>query len=851
MAWERLRYYGQRLQRPGLAVELARDLTRRRPGEARSWMQLAEALDTSPQLDERLAALDRAVALNPRLAEAYDLKAASLAQAGRYDEALAACRPEAFDGSLPRELQGRAAWVEARRGNIEAAIAQMTAVLKENDGYAWGWQQLGEWKERLNDTRGYVDAAEQLARVVPLDCTAFGHLGAARLKAGDREGAKQAFRHALEIAPDYSYAGSRLLELELDDGQVDEAVRWGEHLHLHFPGPESCSRLIRALAARKDRESALRRFRELWRMPCPESCGEWPWANAARALHHAGWVDETTALLQEALLADPPSALAASVWAEQLQRLPVEKRDVAPMRQRLERHPDFVEGWIALAQALRGMNRVEEELQALRRAIELRPQLDTAHDLHALALALAGRYEEALAACQPAVYGENGPPLVLRGRRAWIEHRRGKTKEAAERMAELVKEAPDYLWGLRLLVEWYDTLGMKEEYLQVARSLVSADPNDLVAFGYLGDALRRCERKDEALAVFRECVTMDPTYPYGAACLFDMQMERKDWDGARETLAVLRKHHPDSFTAMREVQWAARTGARRDALAHFRKLCAMPLEGTWALEQAVKALEETGALQDALNVLSTTLHDPQARPEAGQVYGAQMASRRRWWSAMRACQPLQTLGPAGADALSVLLKERFKAGEHWEVRWFVWRHGATVRQFPPVWGAIGYLLLSLNRYRRTVRWLSDWETFKGAEAWMVTNLVFALRSLDRCDEARAVCEKALSLPKDSTSHQFHLWIALDAALAGEVSTARSALEKVAGEEPNDYYRAVKGLAETVLRAADLPPNLPYRAFAGLRDELARALAPDGKRQSDGVLQRARRRALRRMTAGRP
>ena len=72
---------------------MARDLTVRRAGEARSWLLLARLLSDSRSLDERLAALARAVDLEPRLVEAHDLRAELLAADGRWDEALGACAP--------------------------------------------------------------------------------------------------------------------------------------------------------------------------------------------------------------------------------------------------------------------------------------------------------------------------------------------------------------------------------------------------------------------------------------------------------------------------------------------------------------------------------------------------------------------------------------------------------------------------------------------------------------------------------------------------------------------------------------------------------------------------------------
>src|SRR5206468_1231104 len=90
---------------------------------------------------ERLRALETAVKLNPRFTDARDLRATLLAGAGRFTEALEACGGE----DAPLILRGRAAWIEAKRGNRPAGIAKMTRTVEADPSYYWGWLQLADW----------------------------------------------------------------------------------------------------------------------------------------------------------------------------------------------------------------------------------------------------------------------------------------------------------------------------------------------------------------------------------------------------------------------------------------------------------------------------------------------------------------------------------------------------------------------------------------------------------------------------------------------------------------------------------------------------------------------------------
>ena len=62
-----------------------------------------------------------------------------------------------------------------------------------------------------------------------------------------------------------------------------------------------------------------------------------------------------------------------------------------------------------LARTLDGPDVLEERLAAAARAVELDPRLTEAHDLRAELFASAGRWDEALSACQPAAWGDAPP----------------------------------------------------------------------------------------------------------------------------------------------------------------------------------------------------------------------------------------------------------------------------------------------------------------------------------------------------------------------------------------------------------------------------------------------------------
>ncbi|MEK7829646.1 MAG: tetratricopeptide repeat protein, partial [Acidobacteriota bacterium] len=76
--WRAMREWAQLAGKPEFALECARALAEKRPGQARSWLVLAQTEGQS--VDERLLSLDKAIELSPRSTEAHSLRARLLTQ---------------------------------------------------------------------------------------------------------------------------------------------------------------------------------------------------------------------------------------------------------------------------------------------------------------------------------------------------------------------------------------------------------------------------------------------------------------------------------------------------------------------------------------------------------------------------------------------------------------------------------------------------------------------------------------------------------------------------------------------------------------------------------------------------
>jgi len=276
--WGRLMQMAQRFERAPEARALARELS----GRARSpsvLVTIDHALEAFGEpIKERLPRLRELIARVPTAYVARDRLAELLVADGAFVDAQAVCRPKAGEPPLPVELQGRAAWVSARIGDVTRALAEMRRVLESRPRYVWGHLQAAEW-----------------------------HLGLR-----DPASALRALSAAAEVAPGNVGLGHHLFDLQFRDGVRDAARRTIERLRRRSQDPGTLLRGLRLEVAERRTDAALLCLEDLARC---ESAGP---DELNKALQDLLPVTATwqRAASMEKLLADPIAGpTVAAVWA--------------------------------------------------------------------------------------------------------------------------------------------------------------------------------------------------------------------------------------------------------------------------------------------------------------------------------------------------------------------------------------------------------------------------------------------------------------------------------------------------------------------------------------------------------
>ena len=204
---------------PERAEAAALRLTETRPHEARSWIVLTEVRCRLGGWEQGMAAADEALRTWPRNVRLHELRALVFSNTGRRDDAIAACRPAAFLGRIPRELRGREAALRIDAADYAGAERLLTELIADEPDYAWARSLMYDIRRMRGEHRECLALARELVRIEPDNAVAHGMLAESLMATGAAAEAMVPVRRALELDPRYVYAANRLFEnlVERDD----------------------------------------------------------------------------------------------------------------------------------------------------------------------------------------------------------------------------------------------------------------------------------------------------------------------------------------------------------------------------------------------------------------------------------------------------------------------------------------------------------------------------------------------------------------------------------------------------------------------------------------------------------
>lgn len=658
---------------------------------------------------------------------------------------------------------------------------------------------------------------------------------------------------ALAARPDLWHAWSATIQQHLSMNQVDEAWSLVQEATERFPLMPRLW-LDRAAVCRAQQKDdleleALRaayRINPRWNIAaqslaeCLERRGEYAPAREllgravardpldgmlrglwAESLWRDGQRDAAVQHLEQLVQLDPGQERAWQMLAEWSAKLGFPEKAIQSVRELTKRRGGEARSWMMLARLLNKPEESGERNEAIDKAIELAPRNVDAHDMRAYALASEKRWDDGIAACEPAIFGKH-PPLELRWRAAWIEVQRGSTVAAIGRLRELVSHEPQYFAAWSLLADCYAQLDDRDHYLEASEALVRISPQFEVAYGCLGESRQRKGDIQGAKEAYLRAFALNPKYEFAGNVLFDLQVEEGDLSAAAETIKVMRSHSEGHFVLAREARLATLLDDIPTAsqIAARLAIATEPTQGSWPLREAIQSLVRAGHSTEAESVLEAAITKPEATLECADEWARlRVQLGRADWDS-RLPDLLARNRPIGQRATYTYVEALMKANETSKLRRFISRNERWLKGNDFTWGAVAYALAGLRDYRATAHWASDWQGRSAAESWMLVNVVEGFRAVGRVDEAQRVGAVAQAKPLDHATALHNVWLASDAAADGDSATAARIMSGIECSALDAEYQflatCVQAVIDTATAASDCRGNVFSDALRRLR-----------------------------------
>jgi tetratricopeptide (TPR) repeat protein len=239
---------------------------------------------------------------------------------------------------------------------------------------------------------------------------------------------------------------------------------------------------------------------------------------------------------------------------------------------------------------------------------------------------------------------------------------------------------------------------------------------------------------------------------------------------------------------------------------------------------------EAAATEELREAFEQALAAPSPPDAAAALHVEWLGSHRDW----RGCDALVARLPAARPALrraalAGYVRGLRGAGEARRLKRLAKRERATLHADDFLWGLTGHAL-SLADDRAAAEWMRDWPR-RATSPWALGNLAISLRRLHRREEALRVSRRALELAPDTVTPCHRAWVAIEAAIDGDLGEAESLLERLEPpEESKAFYAAIARLARAAIAAR--------RSGRAAYDEARRLI-----READGLAGRNNRDSL--------
>lgn len=308
-AWDFFIDAARQMERAHYVAEFTAELARQRPDNIDVLIRQA---DHAATLDDALAAVDKATAINPLHQPAYIARINALNRHGRFAEALETVHSTPWGQHTPTAILRCGPRLHWQHGDTDKAITALQQLLKSEVNSFDMWRELADWTFSAKRHDECLAAAREMVRIDSTVAVGYGYLGHGLRERGETASAIEALRTAFELDPFYVYAGLALTDLLLaSDWNAAKQVL--VTLRANVPGPAVALREIQYAVRAGDKEGAAAPLAEIVRVS-EHDAGTFD--KAVEALPRGSWRELLFQATEQASLCGEVSEAAARYWLE-------------------------------------------------------------------------------------------------------------------------------------------------------------------------------------------------------------------------------------------------------------------------------------------------------------------------------------------------------------------------------------------------------------------------------------------------------------------------------------------------------------------------------------------------------
>ncbi len=508
-----------------------------RSRSAEEWLALGRQQIEMGVYQAALESFDRAIALNPNLAEAWDGKGTAFRKLYRFEEAIAASE-KAIKIRMNALVNDAEFWLNQGNqlymaGDFEGAIASYDRALQYKPDFHEAWYNRGIFLRSLERFEDAIASYDRALQYKPDFHEAWLNRGFALNTLGRFEEAITSYDRALQYEPDFHEAWlnrgfvlntlgrfeeaiasyDRALQSKLDFwkawfnrgialenlGRFEDAITNYDRAVQYKPDYyEAWSNRSVALNNLGRFEEAITSYdRALRYKPDDHEA----WYNRGTILSNLERSEEAIASYDRALQYKPDFHEAWYNRGIALGKIKRPEEAIASFDQALQYRPDKYEAWLNRGSAIDDVGRFEDAIASYDRALQYKPDLHEARLNRGVALSNLGRFEEAIASYDQALQSKPDFSEAWYGRGVLLSEL-GRFEDAIASCDRALQSKPDFSEA------WYSrgislgNLGRFEDAITSYDRAVQYKPNFHEAWYNRGTALINLERFEDAITSY-------------------------------------------------------------------------------------------------------------------------------------------------------------------------------------------------------------------------------------------------------------------------------------------------------------------------------------------------------------